>query len=449
MTRIEHYISYLLLPTIMFITSLKTFGQGPNTDFLLKPQFPNADEQFESLQQISDSLLNIRLNTPWVLPGAIDAPGKKYNPTFAEQEANLITTYVTKGQNFWRQFPNDERKYFWFQTASNQLAKSFHYWENIKDGAEAYANRPYEYSEYSAKFDWTKYIEWKKIYPTYKKAYLEHLTKPSSKLNDDYSLNLDKIDFLALELQEFFELSRNKEFRAPKKGFDFQFLLTILSEFGKTHKPKDGQVLALQSLGIRRIMGYEYLSCHLEYGINETDLMANLKEIRKIPNIGAETWSEMALNIFKLKDSGTFVFHDTATSGEIIEFMDLRGKVVLFDFWNLSCSSCIKRMPYLLKLYSKYKGDGFEIISVCAEPKTIEKLNKIAEIEHRLGAKWPTVVTGTTADSTSLTSKFWKQYGFPAIGQLFLFDKEGKMTMYNNTLLQGDFEPILCNLLKK
>ena len=42
----------------------------------------------------------------------------------------------------------------------------------------------------------------------------------------------------------------------------------------------------------------------------------------------------------------------------------LRGKTYLIDFWGTWCGPCIEEMPYLHEAYEKYRGDGFEILSV-------------------------------------------------------------------------------------
>jgi peroxiredoxin len=54
----------------------------------------------------------------------------------------------------------------------------------------------------------------------------------------------------------------------------------------------------------------------------------------------------------------------TTLTGEKIALDDLRGKVVLVNFWATSCPGCIKEMPGMIETYRQYKGKGFEIIAV-------------------------------------------------------------------------------------
>jgi peroxiredoxin len=43
---------------------------------------------------------------------------------------------------------------------------------------------------------------------------------------------------------------------------------------------------------------------------------------------------------------------------------ELRGKVVLVNFWATSCTTCMKEMPALVETHRKYQGRGFETLSV-------------------------------------------------------------------------------------
>jgi peroxiredoxin len=54
----------------------------------------------------------------------------------------------------------------------------------------------------------------------------------------------------------------------------------------------------------------------------------------------------------------------TTLEGKPIVLDELRGKVVLVNFWATSCPGCIKEMPDMVESYKLYPDRGFEIIAV-------------------------------------------------------------------------------------
>ena len=53
--------------------------------------------------------------------------------------------------------------------------------------------------------------------------------------------------------------------------------------------------------------------------------------------------------------------------GERIAAADLRGKVVLVNFWATDCPVCVKEMPEMVKTYNKYHARGLEFIAVAMQ----------------------------------------------------------------------------------
>jgi peroxiredoxin len=50
--------------------------------------------------------------------------------------------------------------------------------------------------------------------------------------------------------------------------------------------------------------------------------------------------------------------------GQKISTQDLRGKVVMVNFWATSCATCVKEMPQMVETYDKFKQDGLEFVAV-------------------------------------------------------------------------------------
>lgn len=50
--------------------------------------------------------------------------------------------------------------------------------------------------------------------------------------------------------------------------------------------------------------------------------------------------------------------------GNKLSTQDLRGKVVMINFWATSCTTCVKEMPQMVDTYKKYKDRGLEFVAV-------------------------------------------------------------------------------------
>jgi peroxiredoxin len=51
-------------------------------------------------------------------------------------------------------------------------------------------------------------------------------------------------------------------------------------------------------------------------------------------------------------------------TGEQTTTAELKGKVMLVNFWATTCVSCVKEMPSLVSTYNKYQSQGFETVAV-------------------------------------------------------------------------------------
>jgi len=78
-------------------------------------------------------------------------------------------------------------------------------------------------------------------------------------------------------------------------------------------------------------------------------------------------------------------FELTTIDGRRVKLSDLKGKVVMIDFWATWCGPCVASTPTLNKLYAKYKERGFEILYVSVDEQA--DIYKIAPFvkEHKLG----------------------------------------------------------------
>ena len=86
----------------------------------------------------------------------------------------------------------------------------------------------------------------------------------------------------------------------------------------------------------------------------------------------------------------------------------LRGKVVLVDFWTYSCINCIRNNTYLEQWYEKYKDQGFVIIGVSAPEFSFEKvLANVKQGAKDQGLTYPIALDNDLATWNAYHNQYW------------------------------------------
>jgi len=116
-------------------------------------------------------------------------------------------------------------------------------------------------------------------------------------------------------------------------------------------------------------------------------------------------------------------FTDTKIDGKPMKLSDLRGKVVLLDFWASWCGPCRRENPNVVKLYDHYNKDGFTVMSVSMDQ---DKAKWQAAIEAD-NLKWPNHVS----DLKGWACAAGKIYQVTGIPFTVLIDQEGKIIKTN------------------
>ena len=113
----------------------------------------------------------------------------------------------------------------------------------------------------------------------------------------------------------------------------------------------------------------------------------------------------------------------TDTQGNIRRLSDLRGKVVLIDFWASWCRPCRMENPNVVRLYRLYHYKGFEVFSVSLDNNRDAWLKAI-EDDH---LTWPNHVS----DLRGWSSAGGKLYGIQSIPSTVLVDPDGNILARN------------------
>ncbi|MDI1362847.1 TlpA disulfide reductase family protein [Methylotenera sp.] len=106
----------------------------------------------------------------------------------------------------------------------------------------------------------------------------------------------------------------------------------------------------------------------------------------------------------------------TTIEGKKISMVDLKGKVVLVNFWATDCLACVTEMPALVATYQQYQQKGFEIIAV-AMP--YDPPAQVLNYATQKKLPFPVMHDGLA----EITEKFGNVDLTPTT---FIFDKQGK-----------------------
>ena len=111
--------------------------------------------------------------------------------------------------------------------------------------------------------------------------------------------------------------------------------------------------------------------------------------------------------------------------GQPIKLSDLKGKVVLIDFWASWCGPCRRENPNVVKAYNKYNKDGFEVFSISFD-KPGQKEKWLAAIKQD-GLIWP----NHGSDLNYFNSRAGRDYSVRSIPFTCLVDRDGNIIATN------------------
>lgn len=116
-------------------------------------------------------------------------------------------------------------------------------------------------------------------------------------------------------------------------------------------------------------------------------------------------------------------------NGNVRNLSDLRGKVVLVDFWAAWCKPCRMENPNVVRMYNEYKDQGFEVFSVSLDGLPNQQNPKQLWLEaiEQDGLVWENHVSDLKGWESQAVSTF----GFQGIPYTVLVDRDGKIIETN------------------
>src|ERR1700761_628157 len=103
-----------------------------------------------------------------------------------------------------------------------------------------------------------------------------------------------------------------------------------------------------------------------------------------------------------------------------LTLQQLRGKVVLVDFWTYTCGNCINTLPYVKSWNQKYKDQGLTVIGVHTPEYPFERdTDNVKTAIKRFGITYPVAQDNRYATWNAYNNQYWPAF--------YLLDKQGRI----------------------
>jgi thiol-disulfide isomerase/thioredoxin len=116
-----------------------------------------------------------------------------------------------------------------------------------------------------------------------------------------------------------------------------------------------------------------------------------------------------------------------------LKLADLRGKVVLVDFWTYGCVNCVNTLPHVTQLYSKYRDRGLVVVGVHTPEFPFEhSASNVQAALKRHGIVYPVAQDNDSQTWNAYHNQYW-----PA---QYIIDQNGKVVFQHAG--EGQYEEI-------
>jgi cytochrome c biogenesis protein CcdA/thiol-disulfide isomerase/thioredoxin len=129
-------------------------------------------------------------------------------------------------------------------------------------------------------------------------------------------------------------------------------------------------------------------------------------------------------------------------NGEALDLKDLRGQVVLIDFWAYSCINCQRSLPHVVAWDEAYRDAGLQVIGIHSPEYAFEKdPGNVAAGARDFGIEYPVALDNNLSTWTNYRNRYWPAH--------YLIDAEG--TVRHISFGEGNYaatESMIRELLK-
>ena len=196
-------------------------------------------------------------------------------------------------------------------------------------------------------------------------------------------------------------------------------ILMTLNDIQQNPFPFKNEILFIKNVIEKKFKNETYLkqvNQLLQYVNQQENLLAQQEQREKEER---EIRKNLGLNIGDVAPD----IRLQSPKGKTYQLSDLKGKVVLLDFWASWCRPCRAENPNVVRIYENNKAKGFTVFSVSLDQKKDSWENAIKADN----LSWPYHVS----DLAGWNSVAAQKYGIRSIPSTFLLNKENRIVAYN------------------
>jgi cytochrome c biogenesis protein CcdA/thiol-disulfide isomerase/thioredoxin len=146
------------------------------------------------------------------------------------------------------------------------------------------------------------------------------------------------------------------------------------------------------------------------------------RELRKLRGSTREAAANTSLRDFG--EAPEFAGLSDWINSKPLTMQDLRGKVVLIDFWTYSCINCLRTLPHVKAWYQTYRDQGLVVVGVHTPEFAFEHVpGNVRGAVHRLGIQYPVALDNAYGTWNAYQNQYW-----PA---KYLIDRNGHLRYYH------------------
>ena len=194
----------------------------------------------------------------------------------------------------------------------------------------------------------------------------------------------------------------------------------------------------LQSKGVQDVVKAQTT---IDYTTTNADAQVPPEQFAWAPPAGAKDISAAAdVDAAALVGKTAPPFKATGLDGKDVALSELKGHVVVLDFWATWCPPCRKSLPHLDELYHRMKDKGVEVFAVNQE----ETKEKIQAFVDKTKLTVPVLL--------DVEGKINRDYGASGIPQTVVIDKDGKVVKviigFDEAAVPAELQKVVGDALK-